>query len=74
MRTDVLLSIRKLTKHFPLPKKHLFAREKKYLRANDGIDLEIHKGESFGLVGEIYLWQSAVESLSCDVRRGDLLW
>ncbi|MBQ7323764.1 MAG: ATP-binding cassette domain-containing protein, partial [Clostridia bacterium] len=36
----------------PLPKKHLFAREKKYLRANDGIDLEIHKGEIFGLVGE----------------------
>ena len=50
--TEVLLSIRKLTKYFPMPKKHLFSKERPYLCANQEIDLDIRKGETFGLVGE----------------------
>lgn len=50
--TDVLLSIRKLKKYFPVRKKSIFQREKQYLRANDCISLDIKKGETFGLVGE----------------------
>lgn len=52
MSTDVLLSVRNLKKHFPLKKKNLFQKERPILRANDGIFLDVHKGETFGLVGE----------------------
>ena len=50
--TDVLLSVRKLKKYFPMPKKSLFSRERPYLRANEEITLDIYRGETFGLVGE----------------------
>jgi peptide/nickel transport system ATP-binding protein len=33
-------------------KKNIFQKERPILRANDGISLEIYKGETFGLVGE----------------------
>lgn len=50
--TDVLLSARGIKKYFPLRKHSIFERERKYLRANDEITLEINRGETFGLVGE----------------------
>ena len=49
---NVLLSVRDLEKYFPLRKKHLLQKERPYLRANDGISLDIYQGETFGLVGE----------------------
>lgn len=52
MSTDVLLSIEGLKKYFPIRKTSLFQRERRYLRANDEITLEIKQGETFGLVGE----------------------
>ena len=50
--TNVLLSVTDLEKHFPLRKKNPFSIERAYLRANDGISIDIYKGETFGLVGE----------------------
>jgi len=50
--TQNLLSVYNLKKYFPLPKKHVFSREKRFLRANDDITLAIRKGETFALVGE----------------------
>ncbi len=50
--TQNLLSVEDLKKYFPLPKKSIFSREKRFLRANDGITLTIRRGETFGLVGE----------------------
>ena len=50
--TNVLLSVVDLKKHFPMRKKIFFQKERPYLRANDGITLDIYKGETFGLVGE----------------------
>ena len=50
--TEVLLSVVDLKKHFPMRKKNIFQKERPILRANDGISLEIYKGETFGLVGE----------------------
>ena len=47
-----LLSIVNLKKYFPMQKKSFFQRERPFLRANDGISLDIKKGETFGLVGE----------------------
>ena len=42
----VLLRISNLKQWFPLKKRGL------YVKANDGIDLELYEGEIFGLVGE----------------------
>ena len=42
----VLLRVSNLKQYFPLKKKGT------YVKANDGIDLEIYEGEVFGLVGE----------------------
>jgi len=47
----VLLRIEDLTHYFPLKKPHIFA-EQRYVRANEGINLNIYQGETFGLVGE----------------------
>lgn len=44
--SNVLLRITNLKQYFPLKKKGL------YVKANDGISLDIYEGETFGLVGE----------------------
>jgi len=50
--TQNILSVENLKKYFPLPKSGLFSREKRFLRANDGINVTIRRGETFALVGE----------------------
>ena len=50
--SQALLSVRNLKKYFPVSKPSLFAKERPYLRANDGISMEVHEGETYGLVGE----------------------
>ncbi len=48
---NVLLTVRDLKQYFPVKKTKL--REKqRYVRANDGISLDIYAGETLGLVGE----------------------
>ncbi|MDY6065213.1 MAG: ABC transporter ATP-binding protein [Finegoldia sp.] len=48
---EIIYEIKNLKKYFPVKKRKLFEKEK-YLKALDGIDLEIRKGETLGLVGE----------------------
>ena len=50
--TDKLLSIKNLKKYFPIAKKSIFQKEQLYVRANEDITIDIHNGETFGLVGE----------------------
>lgn len=47
----VLISIRDIKQYFPV-KKSSFREEQKYVKANDGISLDIYEGETLGLVGE----------------------
>ena len=54
MQTDkkkVLLEIKDVKQYFPI-KKSSFREEQRYVKANDGISLEIYEGETLGLVGE----------------------
>lgn len=46
-----LLSVRGLIKHFPVGK-GLFGRGKTVVRAVDGVDFDLMKGETLGIVGE----------------------
>ena len=52
MERDVLLEAKGIKKHFPLKKK-LFSKEPAgAVKAVDGIDLKIYRGEALGLIGE----------------------
>lgn len=48
---EPLLRIEELKVHFPVGR-HLFSRARRWVKAVDGISLEIRKGETLGLVGE----------------------
>ena len=50
-KKKVLLSIRDEKQYFPV-KKSSFREKQKYVKANDGISLDIYEGETLGLVGE----------------------
>ena len=47
---NVLIEVRQLRKHFPL-RKSLLGRPRGAIRAVDGIDFEVRRGDTFGLVG-----------------------
>ncbi|WEV25565.1 ATP-binding cassette domain-containing protein [Streptomyces sp. 71268] len=49
---EPLLVAERLTKHFPITGGFPFQRKVGAVQAVDGIDLAVHAGESFGLVGE----------------------
>ena len=51
MTDDPLLSVRGLKKHYPITE-GLLNREVGRVRAVDGIDFDLHRGETLGLVGE----------------------
>ena len=65
----VLLSISNMKKYFPLKKTKLFQQERLYVKANDGIDLNIYEGETFGLVGESGCGKSTLGRVCCSCTR-----
>ncbi|HUR73845.1 MAG TPA: dipeptide ABC transporter ATP-binding protein [Sporichthya sp.] len=50
--SDSLLRVEGLVKHFPVRKGLLIQRQVGAVRAVDGVDLEVGRGETLGLVGE----------------------
>ena len=48
---NALLDVRGLKTHFPI-RRGFFSRVVGHVRAVDGVDLTIHRGETYGLVGE----------------------
>jgi len=49
---DVVLEARRLTKHFPLARGTIFGRRFGTVKAVDGVDFVLRRGETLGLVGE----------------------
>ena len=49
---DVLLEARQLTKHFALTRGRIFGRTVGTVKAVDGVDFVLRRGETLGLVGE----------------------
>jgi peptide/nickel transport system ATP-binding protein len=52
LTADVVLEARRLTKHFPVVRGTLVARTVGTVKAVDGVDFVIRRGETLGLVGE----------------------
>lgn len=48
----VLIRVEDLKQYFPIGKAGLFGKKQAYVKANDGISLDIYEGETLGLVGE----------------------
>jgi oligopeptide transport system ATP-binding protein len=51
-RTDTVLQVRGLVKHFPLTRGILLQRQVGAVQAVDGVDLDVKAGETLGVVGE----------------------
>lgn len=52
MSTEPVLSVRDLVKHFPVTRGVLFRKTVGHVRAVDGVSLDLHPGETLGVVGE----------------------
>ena len=50
--TDVLVDVRGVKVHFPIKRGVVFDRTIGHVYAVDGVDLQIRRGETYGLVGE----------------------
>ena len=61
----VLLQISNLKQYFPVGKKGMF------VKANDGISIDIYEGETFGLVGESGCGKSTVAKLLMGLEKLD---
>jgi oligopeptide transport system ATP-binding protein len=66
---ETLLEIRGLKKHFPLTQGIVFKRTVGHVRAVDGVDLTMRRGETVGLVGESGCGKSTVSKLLVALER-----
>jgi peptide/nickel transport system ATP-binding protein len=65
-----ILRVRGLVKHFPLPKTGFF-QPQRVVHAIDDVDLDVHRGETVGLVGESGCGKSTLARLVVRIHRPD---
>ena len=60
---ELLIEAKNLTKHFPVSKGIIFSKQIGAVKAVDGINFKINRGETFGLVGESGCGKSTTSKL-----------
>jgi oligopeptide transport system ATP-binding protein len=67
--TEPILEVTGLVKHYPLTRGILFRKQIGAVKAVDGVDLRLARGETLGLVGESGCGKSTVARLLCSLER-----
>ncbi|MFI8191032.1 ABC transporter ATP-binding protein [Streptomyces sp. NPDC085946] len=67
--TEPILQVSGLVKHYPLTRGVLFKQQVGAVRAVDGVDFELRRGETLGIVGESGCGKSTVAKLLCHLER-----
>ncbi|MGW1005154.1 ABC transporter ATP-binding protein [Streptomyces sp. NPDC002520] len=66
---EPILEVRGLVKHYPLTRGILFKKQVGAVKAVDGVDFTLGKGETLGIVGESGCGKSTVARLLCSLER-----
>jgi oligopeptide transport system ATP-binding protein len=66
---EVVLEVRDLVKHFPLTRGVVFKKQVGAVRAVDGVNLTLHRGETLGVVGESGCGKSTLAKLIIGLER-----
>ncbi|WP_112470616.1 ABC transporter ATP-binding protein [Streptomyces triticisoli] len=66
---EPILEVRGLVKHYPLTRGVLFKKQIGEVRAVDGVDFTLDRGETLGIVGESGCGKSTVAKTLCNLER-----
>ncbi|MEV5907634.1 dipeptide ABC transporter ATP-binding protein [Streptomyces chartreusis] len=66
---EAILEVRGLVKHYPLTRGVLFRKQVGSVKAVDGVDLTLHRGETLGIVGESGCGKSTVARMLVNLER-----
>ncbi|MGR5287683.1 ABC transporter ATP-binding protein [Vibrio maritimus] len=75
-RKEILMAAQDLQVHFTV-KKHLIPRKRKVVKAVNGIDLDVYRGETLGIVGESGCGKSTLARALLrliEPTQGELIW
>ncbi|WP_418958945.1 ABC transporter ATP-binding protein [Streptomyces tritici] len=66
---EPIIQVRDLHKHYPLTRGVLFKKQVGAVKAVDGVDFELHAGETLGIVGESGCGKSTVAKMLVNLER-----
>ncbi|WP_406403918.1 ABC transporter ATP-binding protein [Streptomyces uncialis] len=66
---EPILEVRGLVKHYPLTQGILFKKQVGAVKAVDGVDFDLHQGETLGIVGESGCGKSTVAKMLVHLER-----